>query len=147
MPDTVHPTPASPPRLSTRLLSRRAAILLGRNTVVSTGVFLFGLGLLWVFVEKLGVRAVLAAAVSFLVSNSLHYIFGRTWIYKGTERPLAQGYGFFLLNALVGLAVTVVLFAAFVSFGMHYLVARVVVSVFAGLVLFVLNAVLNFRSL
>ena len=147
MPDTVHPTLAARPNLLTRLFSRRAAVLLGRNTVVSTGVFLFGLGLLWVLVEKLGVSAVPAAAASFLVSNSLHYVFGRTWIYKGTDRPVAQGYGIFLLNALVGLGITVALFALFVAFGMHYLVARVVVSVFAGLALFLLNAVLNFRSL
>jgi hypothetical protein len=39
------------------------------------------------------------------------------------------------------------LFAAFLALGMHYIAARIVTSVFAGLVLFVLNAVLNFRSL
>jgi hypothetical protein len=31
--------------------------------------------------------------------------------------------------------------------GMNYILARIVTSLFAGLVLFVLNAVLNFRSL
>jgi putative flippase GtrA len=147
LPDIAHPAPASRPSLLTRLFSRRAAVLLGRNTVVSTGVFLFGLGLLWLLVEEFAVSPVPAAALSFLASNSLHYIFGRTWIYRGTDRPVAQGYGIFLLNALVGLGFTVALFAAFVALGMHYLVARVVVSIFAGLALLVLNAVLNFRSL
>ena len=145
LPDALDPTQ---PALLTRLLSRRAAVLFGRNTVVSTGVFLLGLGLLWLMVDRLGVPAVPATAVSFMVSNTLHYVFGRTWIYLGTDRPVAQGYGYFLLNALVGLVITVALFAAFVGLlGMHYLIARVVVSVFAGLALFVLNAVLNFRSL
>ena len=122
-------------------------MLLGRNTVVSVGVFLFGLALLWLLVEKLGVPAVPATGVSFLVSHTIHYVFGRTWIFRGTERKVATGYILFLLNSLVGLAITLSLFALFVSGGMHYLFARVLVSVFAGLALFVLNALLNFRSL
>ena len=121
--------------------------MLARNTVVSTGVFMVGLGLLWVLVEEFHAPKVPAAAVSFLVSNSLHYVFGRTWIFQGTERTVAAGYGLFLVNALVGLGITVGLFAAFVAMGMHYLLARIVASVFAGLALFVLNAVFNFRSL
>lgn len=130
-----------------RLLSRRGAVLLGRNTIVSIGVFLFGLAFLWVLVEQFGVPKVPAAGISFLAANSIHYVFGRTWIYRGTDRPAAAGYAYFILNALVGLAITLVLFAGFMALGMHYILARIVTSMFAGLVLFVLNAVLNFRSL
>lgn len=130
-----------------RLFSRRGAVLLARNTVVSTFVFLFGLGLMWLMVERLGVAKVPAAGLSFLVSNSIHYLFGRTWIYCGTERKVAAGYAYFLINAVLGLGITVGLFAAFIELGLHYLLARVVASVFAGLALFVLNAVFNFRSL
>ena len=130
-----------------RLFSRRGAVLLARNTVVSTFVFLLGLGLLWLMVERLGVAKVPAAGLSFLVSNSIHYLFGRTWIYRGTERKGAAGYAYFLINAVLGLGITVGLFAAFIELGLHYLLARVVASVFAGLALFLLNAVLNFRSL
>lgn len=130
-----------------RLLSRRGAVLLGRNTIVSIGVFLFGLAFLWVLVEQFGVPKVPAAGISFLAANSIHYVFGRTWIYRGTDRPAAAGYAYFILNALVGLAITLVLFAGFMALGMHYILARIVTSMFAGLVLFLLNAVLNFRSL
>lgn len=130
-----------------RLFRRRGAVLLARNTVVSTFVFLLGLGLLWLMVERLGVAKVPAAGLSFLVSNSIHYLFGRTWIYRGTERKVAAGYAYFLINAVLGLGITVGLFAAFIELGLHYLLARVVASVFAGLALFLLNAVLNFRSL
>lgn len=118
-----------------------------RNTIVSTGVFLVGLALLWLAVERFGMAKVPAAALSFLAANSIHYVFGRTWIYRGTTRKVASGYGYFLINAVVGVGVTVGLFAAFVELGLHYLLARVVASVFAGLALFVLNATLNFRSL
>jgi putative flippase GtrA len=88
-----------------------------------------------------------AAAVSFIFSNTLHYVFGRAWIYRGTERRLVPGYVYFLMNAGVGLAATIGLFAFFVGLGLQYLLARIVASIFVGLLLFVLNAVWNFRSL
>lgn len=115
--------------------------------MVSTGVFAVGLALLWWLVERRGMAKVPAAALSFLLSNTLHYIFGRAWIYRGTERRVVPGYVYFLMNAGFGLAATVGLFAAFVALDMHYLVARIVASIFVGLMLFVLNAVWNFRAL
>ena len=130
-----------------RLLTRRAGVLFGRNTVVSIFVFLIGLALLWALVERFAFAKVPAAALSFLVSNSIHYVFGRTWIYRGTEREIASGYAYFLMNAMVGLAITLAVFAGFVELGVHYLLARLIASIFAGLALFVLNAVLNFKSL
>jgi putative flippase GtrA len=133
--------------LLTRLLSRRAGGMLVRNTVVGTSVFLVGLALLWVLVEWARMDEVLAAAIGFLVANSMHYVLGRTWIFRGTTRPVHTGYALFLLNAGVGLAITVGLFAAFLHFTpINYLAARVIVSVFAGLAMFVLNAVFTFRQ-
>jgi putative flippase GtrA len=134
-------------RLLDRLLSRRGAILLMRNTVVSTASFAFGLGLLWLMVDVLDFPKVPAAALSFIAANTLHYVFGRTWIFRGTQRKVVEGYAYFVVNSLVGLAVTIALFAIFLDLGMNYIAARVVTSVFAGLVLFALNAILNFRSL
>lgn len=115
--------------------------------MVSVGVFTLGLAVLWLLVERAGMAKVPAAALSFLVSNTLHYAFGRGWIYRGTERRLVPGYVYFLMNAGLGLVATVGLFAAFVGLGLNYLLARIVASIFVGLMLFVLNAVWNFRSL
>jgi putative flippase GtrA len=140
-------TEAGRTRLLDRLLSRRGAVLLMRNTIVSTAVFALGLGLLWLMVDELAFPKVPAAALSFLAANTLHYAFGRAWIFRGTRRKVVEGYAYFLINSLVGLAVTIALFAVFLEVGINYLVARIVTSVFAGLVLFVLNAILNFRSL
>lgn len=123
-------------------------MLLARNTVVSCLVFAIGLALLWALVELWDLNKLVAAAAGFLVSNSIHYVFGRTWIYRGTERGVASGYAYFLVNAGIGLVVTIALFAAFLRWtSMNYLVARGVVSVFAGLVMFLLNALLNFKRL
>jgi putative flippase GtrA len=134
--------------LGSRIWSRRAALLLGRNTVVSTFVFLLGLILLWLLVEFAHVDKLLAAGATFLLANSLHYVLGRAWIYRGTERGVLPGYGFFLFNAIVGLVITLALFDILIrTTSLHYLASRVFVSVFAGLAMFLLNAILNFRQL
>jgi len=134
--------------LAKRLWSRNAAVLLARNTVVSCLVFAIGLAVLWALVELWGVDKLVAAAAGFLVSNSIHYALGRAWIYRGTERAVAPGYAYFLINAGIGLVITIALFAAFLRWtSIHYLIARVIVSLFAGLAMFLLNATLNFKRL
>jgi len=130
-----------------RLLSRHAATLLARNTIVSCGIFAFDIALLWVLVQ-MGMGKVAAAALAFIIANSLHYAFGRGWIFKGTDRGVAEGYVYFLINAGIGLMITISLFAAMIRWTpINYLVARVLVSVVSGLTVFLLNAVLNFRRL
>jgi len=135
--------------LSARLLSGETGWMLVRNTVVSTGVFLLGLGLLWVMVERGGVDTLVATGISFLIATTLHYVLGRAWIFSGTERPVVTGYGFFLVNAAIGLVLTVGLMALLLSIlpDRFYLIARIIVSVFAGLAMFLLNGILNFRRI
>ena len=120
--------------------------MLFRNTVVSTASFLIGLSALWAFVTYGGMDEVVATGISFLIAQTVHYVLGRSWVFRGTDRAIGTGYVLFLLNASIGLVVTVSVFALLVNYTpMHYLVARVVVSVFAGLAMFVLNASVNFR--
>jgi putative flippase GtrA len=133
--------------LARRLLSRKAAAMLVRNTVVSCLCFAFDLILLWALIN-LSWRKLPAAALGFVAANTLHYVLGRAWIFRGTERGVKAGYIFFLINAAIGLVVTITLYAAFLRYTpMNYIVARILVSVFAGLAVFLLNAVLNFRRL
>lgn len=134
--------------LFARLMSRKAAAMLARNTVVSCFAFALGLVVLWALVHFETWGKVEAGAASFVVANSLHYILGRSWIFQGTDRGVAEGYLHFLANAGAGLLVTIALYAAFLHFtAINYIVARVIVSLFAGLAVFVLNAVFNFRQL
>ena len=135
------------PGLLSRLLSLRVGAMLWRNTVVSCSVFVLGLGVLYALVQWAGFPEVPAAGIGFLTANTLHYLLGRAWIFRGTDRGRASGYALFLINAGVGLAVTMALNAALLELtSLHYLTARVIVSLFAGLVVFVLNAVFNFRQ-
>jgi putative flippase GtrA len=131
-----------------RLISRRAGGMLARNTLVSCAVFAFDLALLWALVELLQMNKVLAAALAFVAATSVHYAFCHSWIFRGTERALASGYVYFLINAVIGLVITVALFAAVIRWTpINYLVGRTLVSIVAGLTVFLLNAVLNFRRL
>ena len=131
-----------------RLFSRKAATMLWRNTVVSCLVFGVSVTLLWALVEFFAMKEVMAAAIGFIAANSLHYALGRTWIFRGTDRAVASGYVYFLANGGLGLAVTVSLYAMLLRYTpINYLLGRVLVSVVAGLAMFALNALLNFRRL
>ena len=131
-----------------RLISWRLAKLLSQNTIVSCATFLFDMLFLWVLVQFLQVGKYPATAIGFVVATSLHYAVARIWIFRGTTRKVTSGYIYFLINATVGLVATMAFFALFAGLlGMNYLVARVIASVFAGLAAFLLNAVLNFKSL
>ena len=132
--------------LLSRLLRLRVGWMLVRNTVVSTGVFLIGLGVLWLLVEQAGMDEVPASGIGFAVANTLHYILGRAWIFRGTTRGVASGFALFVLNGLIGMGLTMALMAVMLALTpINYIVSRVLVSVIAGLVIFVLNAVWNFR--
>ena len=134
--------------LAARLWSSKTGWMLVRNTIVSTGVFLLGLGVLWLLVDRAGMAKLPAAAIGFVLANTLHYVLGRAWIFRGTERGVVPGYAYFLGNGLLGLAITLLLFELMLRFtSIHYLVARILVSVVAGLAMFLANGILNFRRI
>ena len=120
--------------------------MLARNTVVSCCCFAFDLALLWALVRCGGLGQ--AAGGGDRLRRREHAPLCARPIAGSSAAPIARsrsGYVFFLVNAGVGLAVTMVLYAAFLRYTpINYLVARMMVSVFAGLAVFVLNAVLEF---
>ena len=125
-----------------------AARLFGRNTVASFFAFGIDVALLWLAVELASAPYIPAAAVAFLVAMSIHYVLSRIWVFRGSERGMAKGYVYFLMNAGVGLVVTIGVFALLMEVaGLHYLIARVLASVAAGILVFFLNAVFNFKAL
>lgn len=135
------------PDLLDRLFSRRAGKFLLRDAMASSVTFAIGLSLMWVFVEFAGLDETVSAALSFAIGNSLHYVAARLWIFQSTTRGFAQGYGYFLANAGLGIVIVVLIFAALTEWTpIHYLIARALASIVAGSLMFVLNAVLNFRQ-
>lgn len=134
------------PSLRSRFSRRDVGYMFIRNTVVSTLAFAVGLLILWLLVERLAIGETVAAGISFVGANALHYAGARYWVFRGTDRAPAQGYFYFLINGGIGLVITIAMFAALMRWtAIHYLVARIVVSIVAGIVMFALNASLNFR--
>ena len=126
--------------------SHRLARIFGRNTAASILAFGFDVALLWIGVEYLGLPPLPTAAVAFMIAMSLHYVLARIWVFPNAERGLASGYLYFLVNAGVGLVVTLAAFWALTEWTeIHYLIARVIASVAAGILVFGLNAVFNFK--
>lgn len=135
-------------QIASRLAQVRTAALFGRSTIVSVVTFAIDLALLWLLVEHLGAAYIPAAALAFLIAISLNYVVSRLWVFRRSDRGLASGFLYFLMIAGVGLVTTLAVFVLLVEFaGLFYIVARAIASVVAGILVFALNAVLNFKAI
>lgn len=135
-------------RAGRKALKSRGAKMFGRNTLASIAGFALDMALLVFLVEVAGVAYLPAAALAFVLAMSAQYVVARVWVFKHSDRGLGAGYFYFLLNTAVGLVVTLALFWLLLELaGFHYLLARVAASIVAGLVVFFLNAVFNFKQL
>ena len=128
---------------------RRGGKLFVRNTWTSLIAFSLDLVILWVLVNFAGMAQIVAASIGFLVGISVHYLLSRKFVFPHSEREVGRGYIYFMLNAGVGLIVTIGLFWGLMALlpQVHYLVLRGIASIAAGVVVFVLNAVFNFKEL
>lgn len=125
-----------------------AGRLFARNTAASFFVFGVDIALLWVAVQFWGISQMVAATGAFLIAMTIHYVLARLWVFRGTQRGVATGYAYFLVNAGIGLVVTLGAFWVLIeSTQLHYLVARAVASIVAGILVFFLNAIFNFKAL
>lgn len=119
-----------------------------RNAFASTLSFLLDLLLIWIMVGQFGIDRFAAVAVGFVLANAFHYVLARIWVFHGSLRGLVSGYLYFLGNSLFGLVVILAGFALFTEvLGLPYLLSRVMASLCAGTLVFLLNATLNFRQL
>ena len=122
--------------------------MFGRNTAASIVSFILDIAILWALVELAGFPRVLAAVVAFIIPMIVFYILERTWVFPGTNRGVASGFVYFMINVGIGFAVMLATFWALLEFtSIHYLIARVLASVVNGIVIFVLNGFFNFKQL
>jgi putative flippase GtrA len=131
-----------------KVLHSRGAKLFGRNTIASIAAFAVDMALLGLLVELGGLPYMIAAAAAFVIAMSAQYGVSRVWVFKDSDRGLAKGYLYFAVNMGIGLAVTLAAFWLMLELlGIHYLLARAVASIVAGILVFFLNAIFNFREL
>ncbi|MGN6376630.1 MAG: GtrA family protein [Sphingomonas sp.] len=130
------------------IFSRHGTALFLKNALVSTIAFGLDRLLLWLAVSSLHVAKMLAVGVAFLIANAFHYVVARLWVFNETHRGVVVGYLYFVANAAVGWLVIMGLFWVLTDkLGVYYLIARVITSLCAGTLVFLLNATLNFKVL
>lgn len=117
-----------------------------RYALVGGSTFAFDLLLIWLATEFLGVPYWLSTALGFAIAVSINYFVSRRFVFKGTSRRLHHGYALFLLFASGGALLISGSVALLVSvFGLHYLVARVLVACFVGFGNYLFNLHFNFK--
>jgi putative flippase GtrA len=126
----------------------RVARMFGRHTVASSIAFALDLALLWSLVELLEVAHLPAGIIAFFVPLTLFYFLSREWVFPGSRRGVVKGYAYFVLNVGIGSVLMLATFWSLMVFaGLHYVVARILASFVAGIVVFLLNGIFNFRQL
>lgn len=117
-----------------------------RYAGVGVSTLALDLVLLFVLKEFVGIPYYVAIPLAFLLATSLNYAISRVHVFRGTLRPVHHGYLYFILLASLGATITTSATAFLVEFfALHYLLARVGVAGFVGLMNYLLNLHFNFR--
>ncbi|HEV7121605.1 MAG TPA: GtrA family protein [Candidatus Paceibacterota bacterium] len=117
-----------------------------RYAAVGVSTLLFDLGILYVAVSVLEIPYYVATPSTFLIAVSGNYVLSRHFVFKDSIRSWHGGYAYFSVAAILGAFVTTTLVVAMVSsFGLYYLMARVLVSGLIGLGNYVFNLYFNFK--
>lgn len=119
-----------------------------KYATVGLATFLLDLGIVAILTTSTELPYTISIAVGFLIAVSINFLISYHWVYAGTTRRFHHGYAFFICFALGGAAVisggTTWLVE---SFGLHILVARVLIGGVVGMANFLLNTFFNFRLL
>jgi putative flippase GtrA len=135
-------------KIVSRLAQRRTAKLLGRSTIVNIATFILDLAILSACVELLGMPYIPTAAGAFLLATTINYGVSRRWVFQDSDRGLATGFIYFVGNATAGLLATMAVFVLLAEVaGVFYIAARVIASAVAGMIVFALNAIWNFKAI
>jgi putative flippase GtrA len=123
-----------------------AFVRFARYTTIGVSTLTFDLLLLAGLTEILSVPYTIATPVAFLIAVSINYLLSRHFVFRGTERPMAHGYLYFVLIALAGAgAITGAVYLLVTYAGLYYLVARVLVAGFVGMGNYLSNLHFNFK--
>lgn len=104
------------------------------------------ISILWLLAGSFGIYYLLAAAISFTLSGTVSYISVRRFVFTHTHRSVRAGYCYYLMITSTGLALTLGTMAILVEiFGIHYLLARVLVVGAVGMWNYLMNLYVNFK--
>ncbi len=117
-----------------------------RYGCVGVGTFAIDLALLYTLTTYAQVAYYIATPLSFFVGVSINYAISRRVVFRTTMRSWHGGYAHFIAIALAGMFLTTSSVVLLVGrFGLHYLVARVLVAGCVGVCNYLLNLYWNFK--
>lgn len=115
-------------------------------SVVGGTTFAFDLALLFVLTEFGQVPLSLSTPLAFLIAVSGNYLLSRKFVFRKTARQHPSGYSLFIGMALLGALMITAAVSFLVSyFALSYLIARILVAGFVGVVNYLFNLYINFR--
>lgn len=113
---------------------------------IASFTFLLDLLLLYVLTDVFGIHYLISAALAFVMAVSINYAVSRQWVFKETTREAKRGYVYFILISLGSLLVITGAMYLFVDvFGVHYMVARVLIGALVGGMGYLVNLFFNFK--
>ncbi len=117
-----------------------------KYTFVGFSTFVIDLFLIYFFTEILHVNYLISVGISFIIAVTLNYHYSRRFVFHETTRDLHEGYFNFLVIAILGLILIILLMAILVEvFNINYIVARVLVACLVGIYNYLANLLLNFQ--
>ena len=101
---------------------------------------------LFVLVHFVSVYYLIATAFAFAASDSLGFALNLRWGFKESKTGALRGYFLFISFSVMALILTLLFMKILVDvIGIYYLLARVIILVFIGTLLFLLNYIFTFK--
>ena len=117
-----------------------------RYASIGISTFLFDLLLIYIATDLFGVPYYISTPVCFWIALTLNYALARKFVFKGTERRVHHGYGYYIIGGVAGaFAITTSVTFLVEVVGIHYLIARTLVSGTLGFCGYLFNLYVNFK--
>ena len=83
---------------------------------------------LTLLVELAGFNILIANAISFIFGATNNFVWNKFWTFRNKERKFRKQFFKYLTVAFIGLIINTALMHLFITLGLHYLIAKVVIA-------------------
>jgi len=96
-------------------------------------------------VELFSVPILIANGFAFSLAVINNFIWNKTWTFRNTEKKYLKQFSQFVIIALIGLSLNILLMHLFVSIGLHYTLAKIIIVFIVGAWNFLTNKYWTFK--
>jgi putative flippase GtrA len=83
---------------------------------------------LTLLVELAGFNILIANAISFIFGATNNFVWNKFWTFRNKDRKFRKQFFKYLTVAFIGLIINTALMHLFITLGLHYLIAKVVIA-------------------